>query len=814
MKKLLFIAIAASQLIFNAKSQTRNVILLSNNWKFQNKEVLNAEKPNLADIDWETVRVPHDWAIRGNFDMNLDAQMVQVKEDGESKPLLRTGRTGALPIFGIGWYRKLLPISESDKGKQISVEFDGAMSLSKIYLNGVFVGEHPYGYSSFSFDITKFIQFGKPNLLAVRTENKPESSRWYSGAGIYRNVRLVKTANTHVAHWGTFITTPKITDKKADIAIRTEIESDSLTENSITLVTEIYSKNGKKVATTSTTKNAKGNRMFEQTTQIAKPTLWSVESPTLYTAVSKVYVKNVLCDEYKTNFGCRSIRFDKDKGFFMNEKSVKIKGVCLHHDLGPLGAAVNYRATERQLAMMKEMGANAIRTSHNPPSLELLQICDSIGLMVVVEAFDEWKNSKNANGYGNYFDQWAKIDIQSMVIRDRNHPSVIIWSIGNEIREQSMPEGKEIATFLTNICHVTDPTRPVTAGFNDHTKAIKNGLSDAIDIVGFNYKPFDYKKKHAQYPNYVLLATETASTVSSRGEYKFPAKEVRSPWYNDYQVSSYDLEFPSWAQTPDNEFEAQDDCEFILGEFVWTGFDYLGEPTPYNEGTPARSSYFGIVDLAGLKKDRFYLYQTKWSSEPVLHLLPHWNWAERIGENVPVFCYTNYPKVELFVNGKSQGVKQKDKSNKYTRYRLMWKDVVYQPGELKAVAYNDKNEVIAQEIIKTAGEPYTVKLTADRQKISANGKDLSFIAVEIVDKDGNLCPKADNFLFFQVTGVGNLKAVCNGNAIDQTSFASTYMKAFNGKLVAIVESNTLSGNIKLLVNGGKLKEGALTIATE
>jgi beta-galactosidase len=548
--------------------------------------------------------------------------------------------------------------------------------------------------------------------------------------------------------------------------------------------------------------------------KVKAPQLWSIENPARYKAVSRLFVGNELKDEYTTIFGFRSLRFDKDKGFFLNEKPVKLQGVCMHHDLGPIGAAVNYRATERQVEILKEMGCNAIRTSHNPPSPELMEICDSLGMLVQVEAFDEWRNGKNRNGYGQFFDQWAEIDLSTMVRRDRNHPSVIMWSIGNEIREQSAQNGKETAQFLSSICKRLDPTRPTTAGFNQHVNAIKNGLSDAVDLVGFNYKPADYKAKHAEHPNYILYGSETASTVSSRGEYKFPAKENRSPWYQDYQVTSYDYEFPAWAQTPDTEFEAQDDCDFIFGEFVWTGFDYLGEPTPYNEGTPARSSYFGIVDLAGLKKDRFYLYQSKWSKAPVLHVLPHWNWADRIGQNVPVYCYTNYPKAELFVNGVSAGVRQKDKANKYTRYRLMWNDVVYQPGEIKVVAYDDQNKAVAETIIKTAGEPYVVRLTADRNKIKAGGKDLSFVTIEILDKDGNLCPRANNLLFFQVEGDGKLKAVCNGDATDQTSFASNYMRAFNGKIVAVIEAGETSGEISLSVSGGKLLGKALKIVTE
>lgn len=795
-----------------ANGQNRKVCLLENDWKFLNRDLTPLESVNRTDLLWENVSLPHDWAIRKNFDMNLDAQYVKVIEDGEDTQTLRTGRTGALPIFGVGWYRRVLPFSPSDKGKHISLEFDGAMSLSKIFINGKFVGEWPYGYSSFAFDITDFIDSEKQNILSVRLENKPESSRWYAGAGLYRNVRLVITNPVHVAHWGTFISTPVVNDKFVQVSVKTSVACMGKKGRMLKLNTDIFTKSGDKVGSQICNQEINNDSLtFNQTIKIKNPTLWSVENPNLYYAISRVYVDNILQDEYKTVFGCRSLRFDKYQGFFLNEKHVKLRGVCLHHDLGPLGAAVNFRATERELIMMKEMGANAIRTAHNPPSPELLQICDSLGLMVQVEAFDEWRNGKNQNGYHLFFDQWHERDLCNMIRRDRNHPSVIMWSIGNEVREQDMPVGKDIAHQLTAICHREDPTRLTTAGFNNHNSAIKNGLANEVDLVGFNYKPNDYKAKHQKYPDYTLYASETASTVSSRGEYKFPVKENKGAWYNDYQVSSYDMEYPNWASTPDTEFQAQDDNEFILGEFVWTGFDYLGEPTPYNEGTPARSSYFGIVDLAGLKKDRFYLYQSKWSDKPVLHVLPHWNWPERVGLTVPVYCYTNYPKAELFVNGVSMGIKQKDNTNKYSRYRLMWSDVVYQPGEIKVVAYNTNNEKMAEQVVRTSGEPYAVKLTADRTTIHADGKDLSYVTVEIIDKNGNLCPRADQLLFFEVSGTGKLKALCNGNAIDQTPFSSNYMHVFNGKLVAVIESDNTSGEIRLKASCSKMEQQNIII---
>ena len=792
----------------------RKIELLDQNWKFTLGDLKVAAKMDCDDSSWETVEVPHDWAIRKPFDLNQDMQWVRVKEDGDQAVKLRTGRTGALPIFGTAWYRKMIEIPANDSGRRIYVEFDGAMSHAKVYCNGEFVGEWPYGYSSFSFELTKFIRFGQQNLLAVSLENKSESSRWYSGAGIYRNVRLVTTNPIHVAHWGTYITTPEIFTKKGVVSIQTNVLNQTQNAEKIELLTEIYNPKGEKVAVNRATNIFVGENTFSQTLAVKNPVRWDINTPIRYRAISKVFVDKVLTDIYETSFGFRNIRFDKKKGFFLNENHVKLQGVCLHHDLGPLGAAVSYRATQRQLEIMKEMGCNAIRTSHNPPSPELLELCDSMGFVVIVEAFDEWKTAKNLNGYNQLFNDWAEKDLVSMIHRDRNHPSVILWSIGNEIREQFTAKGKEVAKFLVDICHREDPSRPTTAGFDSYKEAIKNGLTDVVDLVGFNYKPFAYKNTHIEQPNYILYGSETASTLSSRGVYKFPVKEQKSPSYADYQTSSYDLEYPGWASTPDTEFEMQDKCEFILGEFVWTGFDYLGEPTPYNEGTPAKSSYFGIVDLAGLKKDRFFLYQSRWSTTPVLHLLPHWNWEGKEGDTIPVFCYTNYPKVELFVNGKSMGIKAKSNEGKYEKYRLMWNNVMYQPGEIKAVAYNNLGQIQKTEIIRTAGTPEKIKLTADRTSLKADGKDLSFVKIEITDKDGNLCPNAQQMLFFKTKGNGVLKTLCNGDPTDLTSFYSNYMKVFNGKMVAVISSTKSDGEIKLNVSGYKLKSSELVLETK
>ena len=813
---LFLTAMLFSQKLSNTGLTTpiRSIELLDQNWKFTLGDPKAAAMIDFEDATWETVEVPHDWAIRKPLDLNQDIQWVMVKEDGDQVAKLRTGRTGALPIFGTAWYRKMIEIPATDSEKRFCVEFDGAMSQAKVYCNGEFVGECPYGYSSFSFELTKFVRPGAKNIIAVRLENKPESSRWYSGAGIYREVRLITTNKIHVAHWGTYITTPEITTKKGLVSIQTKVLNQSKLSDQVRLVTEIYNPKGELVSSTQSEKTILGEESFLQQLSVKNPMSWDLNTPFRYRVLSKVFQGGVLCDIYESTFGFRTIRFDKENGFFLNGQPVKLQGVCLHHDLGPLGVAVNYRATQRQLEIMKEMGCNAIRTSHNPPSPQLLELCDSLGFVVIDESFDEWKTGKTANGYHCLFEQWAEKDLVSMIHRDRNHPSLIIWSIGNEIREQFASNGNEVAQFLVDICHREDPTRPTTAGFDSYKEAIKNGLTDVVDLVGFNYKPFAYKKEHLEHPNYVLYGSETASTVSSRGVYKFPAKEKKSPSYADFQTSSYDLEYPNWASTPDTEFEMQDECKFILGEFVWTGFDYLGEPTPYNEGTPAKSSYFGMVDLAGLKKDRFFLYQSRWSTTPVLHLLPHWNWEGKEGDTIPVFCYTNYPKVELFVNGKSMGVKEKSNTGKYEKYRLMWKGVLYQPGEIKAVAYDKHGKTLRTETVKTAGTPSKIRLTADRNLIQSDGKDISFVTVEITDKDGNLCPTAQSLLFFRSSGAGSLKSLCNGDPTDLTSFSSNYMKVFNGKMVAIISSTRSAGEIKLNVSGYKLLSSEIVIESK
>lgn len=815
----IFISFILSQNTFSQNISTeqvpRIVMQLNKNWRFNLGDVTGAQDIHFDDSNWELVKIPHDWAIGQQFDMNIDKQFVQVVEDGEETLRLRTGRTGALPMFGIGWYRTTINLPLSYEDRLVDIEFDGAMSNAQVYLNGNYIGHWPYGYTSFRFDLTPYCRFGEENILAVRLDNQEESSRWYTGAGLYRNVRLVVRHACSVTHWGTFIQTPIVNTKEAVASISTTIDKKAHGTKKLRLVTDVYDDTGKKVASSQQVKVVKDSLFtFVQDIKIEHPKLWDVHNPAMYTSVSNLYEEDILLDQYTTPFGIRKINFDPNKGFLLNNENMKIKGVCMHHDLGPLGAAVNESALERQLEMLKEMGCNAIRTSHNPPAPEFLSLCDRMGLLVQVEAFDEWQIGKGKNGYSKYFNEWCEKDIAAIIRRDRNHPSVFMWSIGNEVREQTQSEGYKVARRLVEACKREDLSRPITAGFNNHKHAIKNKLAHEVDLVGFNYKPQDYKEFHEKYPEMIIYGSETASTVSSRGIYKFPVAENGNVWYEDYQASSYDTDRVKWGSLPDTEFAAQENNDFILGEFVWTGFDYLGEPTPYNEGTPARSSYFGIIDLAGLKKDRFYLYQSLWSSTPVLHVLPHWNFPERIGQVVPVFCYTNYPKVELFVNGKSKGVKERASLRSNNHYRLQWDDVKYYPGEIKVLAYDENDVLVDERIVKTAGPSHSIKMTSDKHVIKKGGEELAFITVEVYDKDGNPCPTATDYIFFEVEGAGKIKALCNGDATCHTPFSSTSMNMFSGKMIVVIEPGDEKGRIKLSAYGSRLVPETILLDVE
>lgn len=795
---LLFLCLFSGKVF--SQNSVRDVETLSADWYFHKGDVVDATKTKLDETKWQKVSIPHDWAIAGPFNKNNDTQKVKVIEDGEDKINEKTGRTGGLPYQGTGWYRKHLVFDAKNKDQTFSLEFDGAMSHAQVYLNDKLVGKWPYGYSSFSFDITKYIDWGKDNVLAVRLENQWESSRWYPGAGIYRNVRLVKTNPLHIAHWGIFIQTPEITSNKALVKIETSFKNEYNYSGDFSLVTRIYNLKDELVATVKSEK-VNGTQPIIQQVTIQNPNLWSAENPYLYHATSLIYVDDKVLDQYKTTFGIRAIVFKPDIGMLVNGVQTKLKGVCLHSDLGPLGMAINKSALRYRLNLLKEMGCNAIRGTHNPQAPEMLELCDEMGFYFIDEAFDEWKTPKLENGYHLLFDDWAKKDVEAMIYRDRNHPALIMYSIGNEIREQNEKEGYKIAQYLTDICHQIDPTRPTTAGFNNWDSAIKNGLADAVDIPGWNYKPQFYEKIHKEHPNWVMLASETASTVSSRGAYELPAKVGVMKTRENNQSSAYDLEYCSWSQLPDTEWKSQDKNDFVAGEFVWTGFDYLGEPTPYGSDWPSRSSYFGIIDLSGIPKDRYYLYQSHWGKQKVLHLLPHWNWKGHEGQVIPVYAYTNYPSAEVFINGKSYGKKTFDKNSLLDTYRLRWENTIYQPGELKIVAYDEQGNIAETKIIKTAGKPATIHLNVDRNKLSADGNDMAFVTVSVTDKDGNLCPLADNLVTFKVSGAGELRAVGNGDPTSMESFQGKNRKAFYGKCMAIIQTKNQPGEITISANG-------------
>ncbi len=772
-------------------------------WRFFRGDAEGAELPGFNDAAWAAVKLPHDWAIAGPFDSKLNPH------------------TGALPISGTGWYRKAFTLPASAAGRSFAIEFDGAMSNARVWLNGKELGSRPNGYIGFGFDLTALLHFGaEENVLAVRLAPEERSSRWYPGAGIYRNVWLDITGPVQVARWGTYVTTPEVSAAKATVAAKTEVQNRTASEVKIVLQTSLLDGGGKAVASERREAAivAGGAQTIDATLAIARPKLWDTGSPYLYTVVSEVMDGNRVLDRYETPIGIRAISFDKDKGFQLNGRSMKLQGVCLHHDLGALGAAVNRRAIERQLEIMKAAGVNAIRTSHNPPAPELLDLADRMGLLVIDEAFDMWRIPKVPNGYAKYFDEWSERDIRDMVRRDRNHPSVILWSIGNEVGEQGRADGWQVAKRLVDLVHAEDRTRPTTAAFDNWAGAIKNRVAEQVEVQGFNYKPNHYEEILKGHPGWMILATESSSTVSSRGVYHLPLENYAK--HASLQITSYDVMAPAWATLPDVEFSYQDKLPNVLGEFVWTGFDYIGEPTPFFGGRnssddwPARSSYFGMVDLAGFPKDRYYLYQSVWTSKPMVHVLPHWNWQGSPGQKIPVMVYTNGDEAELFLNGKSLGRKQRfgeavelpvggnvSADKKFvSKYRLLW-EVPYQAGTLRAVTYRGGKQVAADEV-RTAGAPARIKLIADRTTIHAEGDDLAFVTVRIEDKDGNLCPGADNLVKFQVSGAGGIRAVDNGNAASTELFQADYRKAFSGLALLIVDAEKV-GKIRVSATFGR-----------
>lgn len=782
--------------LFALPMSAREHLSFDKGWLFTLADSAGMWKADYADAHWRSLNLPHDWAIEGDF--------------SPGNPSGASG--GALP-GGIGWYRKHFSLNPHEKYDRFTITFDGVYMNSTVYINGHPLGTRPYGYSTFEYDLTPYINRKGDNVIAVKVDNSDQpNSRWYSGCGIYRHVWLTKTMKkAYIPQWGQYVsTTPQ-----GDVRVKTDFAA-SGNRMKLFVRNTIYDAAGKIVA------KSKGDQ--EQKLQVKNPHLWDIGKGYLYTVKSELVLNGKVVDVATTTTGFRDVKFNARKGFFLNGRNIKLNGVCEHHDFGCLGAAVNEDAMHRKLTILRNMGVNAIRSSHNPPAPELLNMCDSMGILVMDESFDMWRRKKSNGDYARFFDEWHKRDLSDLVKRDRNHPSIIMWSIGNEIPEQWSKEGVEIAKHLQDICHQYDPSRPVTQGMDRAEAALKSGFAQAMDVPGFNYRVHKYNKNIEQLPQGFLLGSETASTVSSRGVYKFPVvvqNKDKNP-YPDGQCSSYDTEYCSWSNLPDDDWKMQDDYSWVIGEFVWTGYDYLGEPTPYDEYWPSRSSYFGICDLAGLPKDRYYMYRARWNEhQHTTHLLPHWNWQGREGQVTPVYCYTDGVEGELFVNGKSQGRVRKDPSSRLDRYRLRWNDVKYEPGEIRVVTYNQYGDKVGEDVRRTAGEPTQIKLsveTPDHKGIAcmvegctdehntvlkADGNDLAYITVSLLDKDGNECPLADDEMTFEVSGAGTFKAACNGDATSLEPFTQSQMKLFSGKLVVIVQSKVQKGNITLKVKDAK-----------
>lgn len=783
----------------------RRVTTLNDGWEFKKGDAA-------AESAWQKVRIPHDWAIYGPFDRDNDLQKVAVEQNGETEETVKTGRTGGLPFIGKGTYRTTFEVPDT-AGRNVALVFDGAMSNAHVKVNGKEVVYWPYGYNSFYADVTDAVKPGD-NDMVVELENFERASRWYPGAGLYRNVHLVNTDRVHIPTWGTFVTTPDVSAKEASVSLAIEIEGARNGEK-IDVTTEIINPEGKVVARNNAPYIAHGQK-HTQNFLVADPQLWSPESPALYTARTTLKVDGKAVDSYDTRFGIRKLEYIPEKGFFLNGKPAKFKGVCNHHDLGPLGAAVNRSALRHQIAMLKDMGANAIRTSHNMPAPELVELCDEMGMMLMIEPFDDWSfRPKSPNGYGRFFTEWAERDITNMVKHYRNNPSVVMWSIGNEVPSQWGPDGVQELVMLQNMIKGLDTTRPVTCGMDQIGAVLDNGFAASLDIPGFNYKPQYYEKAYGMLPQRMILGSETASTVSSRGVYHFPVSfenEHNQVVHPDNQSSSYDNESCFWSNTPDIDFY-MDEQPWVLGQFVWTGFDYLGEPSPYDtDAWPSHSSVFGIIDLASLPKDRYYLYRSQWNKDDAtLHVLPHWNWKGREGEVTPVFVYTSYPKAELFINGKSRGVREKNDSTLQTRYRLMWNEIRYEPGELKVVAYDKDGNRAAEKIVKTAGKPHHLVVTSNTDKLAANGDDLAYLTVQVADKEGNIVPTDSRRVKFNVTGAGSFEATANGDPTCILPFQNAEMDLFSGAATAIVRSGSQPGEIKFTVSAKGVKPATYTI---
>jgi len=845
-----------------AQAQSTEELLLSG-WKFSKGQIPGAEATTFNDQNWQQVTIPHDWAISGPFNKDIDKQVVAIVQNGETEATEKTGRSGSLPWIGEGWYRNTITIPEGYTHAELI--FDGAMAEPTIYIDGQKAGYWAYGYNTFSVDISNVLprdRSAEGNLIpgthtiAVHLSNMEESSRWYPGAGLYRPVRLVLGNAVGIKTWGTFARTSALTNinngkaAEARIAVTTELRIDLPKADNIKICHKLIGNGGQQLAYCDATAN--DSHETEQTLSVNDAQLWSPENPILYQLVTEIWQGDRLWDKRTENIGIRSIEYGGE-GFKLNGQPRKIKGVCLHHDLGPLGAAFNKAAFRRQVRLLKDIGCDAIRTSHNMPAPWQMDICDEMGMMVMAESCDMWVYPKCKNGYAKFFEEWWERDFSNLVLVNRNHPSIIMWSIGNEIPDQSSATGLKYTRLIQNLIHSLDGTRPCTQGLDHGDGSIWSGVFQATDVPGFNYRLHVYDNGHKSSPTGMVLGTETCSTISSRGVYKFPVKEVHGEAYDDGQISSYDLESCIWSNLPDDDWIWQDKAPWVTGEFVWTGFDYLGEPTPYDEYWPSRSSYFGIYDLAGLPKDRAYLYQTHWAPEKkTLHVLPHWTFPGREGQVTPVFCYTSYPEAELFVNGKSQGRKKHidislddyrkyrveepmpwggsslfgdpnapEDKNRLNRYRMRWMDVKYEPGEIRIVAYDKNGNKAEEKVVKTAGKPHHIVLEADRDAISAtpmkNGKaldcpDMSFVTAKIVDKDGNVCPDADIQLSFKVVGnSAKFNSACNGDATSLEPFTKPTMKAFHGELVVVMEATDAQGQATLTVSGKGVKPASIKI---
>ena len=807
---------------------TRQRTSFNDNWRFSLGDVEGASVFTFDDNDWRQLNLPHDWAIEGEF-----------SKDNPSG----TGG-GALP-GGIGWYRKTFVADEAYAGKKVFIDFDGVYMNSEVFINGHSLGKRPYGYISFRYDLTPYLKIGEENVIAVRVDNQEQpNSRWYSGCGIYRNVWLTVTNPIHVDLWGTYVTAPQVSDKEATVSVCTSVKNEGTALAEVKVISSLLDAEGNRVGETTSVlpipKDSVGT--YQQTVKVVSPILWSVNNPYLYTLETEVWADDKLVDTYETTTGIRSFEFSADKGFVLNGEQVKIKGVCMHHDLGCLGAAVNTRAIERQLEILREMGCNGIRCSHNPPAPELLQLCDEMGFIVMDETFDMWRKKKTRYDYSLYFNEWHERDLTDLMLRDRNHPSIFMWSIGNEVLEQwsdanadtlSLEEANMILNFghsaemlakegsemsvnslltkkLADMTRALDPTRPVTAGCNEPNPYNHLFASGALDIIGFNYHDDWFMGVPKNFPGKPFIVTESVSSLMTRGYYKMPSDKPilcperwDKPYYDpSFSCSSYDHCRAPWGSHHENTLRLVSENDFISGQYIWTGFDYIGEPTPY--GWPAHSSYFGIVDLAGFPKDIYYMYQSQWTDKDVLHLFPHWNWEE--GQEIDLWAYFNHAdEVELFINGRSQGVKTMPED----KYHVVWR-VKYEPGTIKVVSRKD-GKVVMEKEIHTAGEPAQIRLSADRTEIQADGADLSFITVEIVDKDGNLCPNADNLVNFDVQGAAFIAGVDNGNQTSMESFKAPHRKAFYGKCIVVLQNNGERGNIQLNAVSEGLEKAMLNI---